>query len=216
MCRCTVKAGLRRSPRAVHTRTRLSSLPRLNLDSSLKTTWFHSAAVQFPRARHHSKRRRQWLDIKGSTRNGRRDTICPSARRLRMVREDTGAPSEGATCVWMAADEAVGCTRAFLTMWWSSRRLVCRGRPEPGLRVHDISRVHWSQHFLTTQSERPNCRATRLADHPASIIPTILPSQTATTAHIIFEHGVMACLPQLFLCGINRFVLEPGKIIYWI
>ncbi|GFV45418.1 hypothetical protein TNCV_858561 [Trichonephila clavipes] len=25
---------------------------------------------------------------------------CPSARRFRMVREDTGAPSEGATCVF--------------------------------------------------------------------------------------------------------------------
>ncbi|GFW51175.1 uncharacterized protein TNCV_3594571 [Trichonephila clavipes] len=58
------------------------------------------------------------------------------ARRLRTVREDTGAPSEGATCAWIAADEAVGCTRAFLMMWWSSRRLVCRGRPEPGLRVN--------------------------------------------------------------------------------
>ncbi|GFX57337.1 e3 ubiquitin-protein ligase RNF13 [Trichonephila clavipes] len=31
------------------------NLLRLNLDSSLKTTWFHSAAVQFPRARHHLK-----------------------------------------------------------------------------------------------------------------------------------------------------------------
>ncbi|GFU16386.1 hypothetical protein NPIL_269491, partial [Nephila pilipes] len=26
-----------------------------------------------------------------------------------MVREDTGPPSESATCAWMAADEAVGC-----------------------------------------------------------------------------------------------------------
>ncbi|GFX39701.1 e3 ubiquitin-protein ligase RNF13 [Trichonephila clavipes] len=47
--RCKAKAGLRHSPRGLHTRTRLSSLLRLNLDSSLKTTWFHSAAVQFPR-----------------------------------------------------------------------------------------------------------------------------------------------------------------------
>ncbi|GFV29682.1 uncharacterized protein TNCV_330481 [Trichonephila clavipes] len=78
------------------------------------------------------------------------------ARRLRMVQEDTGAPNEGATCAWMAVDEAVGCTRAFLTMWRSSRRLVCRGSPETGLRVNDISRIHWSQHLLTTQSERPN------------------------------------------------------------
>ncbi|GFT47232.1 uncharacterized protein TNCV_3748501 [Trichonephila clavipes] len=57
VCRCKAKAGLRRSLRGLHTRTRLSSLLRLNLDSSLKTNWFHSAAVQFPHAWHHSKRR---------------------------------------------------------------------------------------------------------------------------------------------------------------
>ncbi|GFW42597.1 hypothetical protein TNCV_4257911 [Trichonephila clavipes] len=59
-----------------------------------------------------------------------------------MVQEDTGAPSEGATCAWMAADKAFGCTRAFLTMWRSSRRLVGRGRLEPSLRVNDISRIY--------------------------------------------------------------------------
>ncbi|GFU83264.1 uncharacterized protein TNCV_3738751 [Trichonephila clavipes] len=127
LCYCKAKTGLRRSPR-----------------------------VQFPHARHHSKRRSLWVVVKGSRRNERRDHICPSARRLRMVREDTGSPSEGATCAWMAAHGAVGCTHAFLTMWWSSRRLVCRGRPEPGLRVKDIFWIHWSQHLLTTQSERPN------------------------------------------------------------
>ncbi|GFX14700.1 uncharacterized protein TNCV_4016981 [Trichonephila clavipes] len=57
---------------------------------SLKTTWFHSAAVQFPRAWHHSKRRRRWVSVKSSRRNGRRDPKCPLAKRLRMVREDTG------------------------------------------------------------------------------------------------------------------------------
>ncbi|GFU33425.1 uncharacterized protein TNCV_4362451 [Trichonephila clavipes] len=107
-------------------------------------------------ARHHSKRRRQWVGVKGSTRNGRRNPKCPSARCLRMIREDRGDPSEGAPCSWMAADEAVGCTRLFSTMWMSSQRLVCRGRPEPGLRVNDISWIHWSQHLLTIQSERPN------------------------------------------------------------
>ncbi|GFY20792.1 uncharacterized protein TNCV_1120261 [Trichonephila clavipes] len=94
--------------------------------------------------------------VKGNTSNGRRDPENPSARHLRMVREDTGAPNKGATCSWMAANEAVGCTCAFLTMWWSSRRLVYRGHPEPGFRVNDISRIHWPQHLLTTQSERPN------------------------------------------------------------
>ncbi|GFW78031.1 uncharacterized protein TNCV_135011 [Trichonephila clavipes] len=40
---------------------------------------------------------------------------------------------------WMVADKAVDCTRAFLMMWWSSRRVVCRGSLEPSLRVNDIS-----------------------------------------------------------------------------
>ncbi|GFT78187.1 uncharacterized protein TNCV_429861 [Trichonephila clavipes] len=111
VCRCKAKAGLRHSPR-----------------------------VQFPRARHHSKRRCRSVGVKGSTRKGERDPKWLSARCLRMVREDTGAPNEGATCAWMVADEAVDCTRAFLKMWWSFQRLFCRGRPEPGLRVDDISR----------------------------------------------------------------------------
>ncbi|GFU36866.1 hypothetical protein TNCV_3580741 [Trichonephila clavipes] len=41
--------------------------------SSLKTTWFHSVAVQFPRVRHRSKRRRRWVGVKSSTSNRRRD-----------------------------------------------------------------------------------------------------------------------------------------------
>ncbi|GFX18016.1 e3 ubiquitin-protein ligase RNF13 [Trichonephila clavipes] len=76
---CKAKVGLRRSPRDLHTRTRLSTLLRLNLDSSLKTTWFHSAAVQFPRTRYHSKWRRRWVGGKDSTRNGRRDPKCATA-----------------------------------------------------------------------------------------------------------------------------------------
>ncbi|GFT00643.1 uncharacterized protein TNCV_141881 [Trichonephila clavipes] len=156
VCCCKAKAGLRRSPRGLHTRSRLSSLLRLNLDSSLNRTWFHSAAVQFPRAWHHSKRRRRWVSVKGTTRNGRYDLKCPSARRHHMVREDTGAPNEGATCAWMVVDEAVGCTGAFLTMWRASRRLVCRGHHEPGLHINDISRIHWLKKLLTTQSEQLN------------------------------------------------------------
>ncbi|GFY12623.1 uncharacterized protein TNCV_2448141 [Trichonephila clavipes] len=68
--RCKANAGLRRSPRGLHTRTRLSSLLRLNLDSSLKTTWFRSAAVQFSREQYHSKRRCLWVGVKGSSCNG--------------------------------------------------------------------------------------------------------------------------------------------------
>ncbi|GFU91730.1 uncharacterized protein TNCV_1795981 [Trichonephila clavipes] len=85
---------------------------------------------------------------------GHRDPKCLYARCLRMVREGTGAPSEGATCAWMEVDEVVVSTCAFHTMWQSSQRLVCRGCLEPGLRVNGIYRIHWSQHFLT-KSERP-------------------------------------------------------------
>ncbi|GFU23137.1 uncharacterized protein TNCV_3515761 [Trichonephila clavipes] len=93
--------------------------------------------VQFPLARHHSKRRRRWVGVKASTRNGRSDHKYPSVRRLRMVREDTRAPSEGATCAWMVADKTIwlyvcisydvavflttGLEKAFLA--WSS----CKG-----------------------------------------------------------------------------------------
>ncbi|GFY13837.1 uncharacterized protein TNCV_986091 [Trichonephila clavipes] len=87
VCRCKAKAGLRRSPRGLHIRTRLSSLLRLNLDSSLKTTWFHSSAVKFPRAWYNSKRRRRWVGVKGNTRNGFHDPKCPVAFRLRMFKK---------------------------------------------------------------------------------------------------------------------------------
>ncbi|GFU99068.1 hypothetical protein TNCV_3145141 [Trichonephila clavipes] len=60
VCRCKTKAGLR-----------------------------HSARVQFPRARHHSKRRRRWVGVK-EQRNGAPRPQMSFIRRLRMVREDTG------------------------------------------------------------------------------------------------------------------------------
>ncbi|GFT75084.1 uncharacterized protein TNCV_2244631 [Trichonephila clavipes] len=70
-----------------------------------------------------------------------------------MVREDTGAPNDSGTCAWMAADEAVGCTRALLTMAVFSTTGLLRASSDPDLRVNDISRIHRSQNLLTTQSE---------------------------------------------------------------
>ncbi|GFW78130.1 uncharacterized protein TNCV_136001 [Trichonephila clavipes] len=91
------------------------------------------------------------VGVKGSRRNGRRHPQCPSTRCLYIVREDTGNPSEGATCAWILADEAVGRTRAFFMMWHSFRQFF-GGHPGPDFRINDISRIHWSQH-LTAQSE---------------------------------------------------------------
>ncbi|GFW78858.1 hypothetical protein TNCV_2058791 [Trichonephila clavipes] len=57
-------------------------------DHGLLLKKIHSLKIQFPREWHHSKRKCRWVGVKGSTRNGRRDPKCPSARRLRMIRED--------------------------------------------------------------------------------------------------------------------------------
>ncbi|GFW56663.1 uncharacterized protein TNCV_1863731 [Trichonephila clavipes] len=92
--------------------TCLSSLLILDLDSLLKTTWSHSVAIQSCRVFHYSKRRRRWVGVIGSTRNGCRDNRCTSSRQLAMVREDTVVLSEGATGVWTAANDAVASTRA--------------------------------------------------------------------------------------------------------
>ncbi|GFS60569.1 uncharacterized protein TNCV_5073501 [Trichonephila clavipes] len=104
VCRCKAKAGLKCSP---HTNT-IVITAEIESGFFAKDDLFHSAAVQFPRAWHHSKRRRRLVDVKNSRSNGRRDPKCLSARCFHMVREDTGVPNEGATYAWMAADEAVG------------------------------------------------------------------------------------------------------------
>ncbi|GFV44063.1 hypothetical protein TNCV_3571841 [Trichonephila clavipes] len=36
--------------------------------------------------------------------NGRHDPKCPSARCLRIIREDTWVPNEDATCPWVLTD----------------------------------------------------------------------------------------------------------------
>ncbi|GFW40775.1 uncharacterized protein TNCV_4368231 [Trichonephila clavipes] len=87
---------------------------------------------KFPRVWRNSKWMRRWDCVNGSTCNGRRDPKFPSARCRRMVREDTGTSYEGATCALMAADEAVGCMRAFLRCGgllddWSAEGLLSLG-----------------------------------------------------------------------------------------
>ncbi|GFW92410.1 uncharacterized protein TNCV_4920391 [Trichonephila clavipes] len=99
VCSCKAKSLLRCSSRGLHIRIRLSSLLRLNLNPSLKTIWFHSSAVLFPHAWLLFKHRYRWVGIMGRTCNMRHDPKRFSPRGLRMVREDTWAPSEGTTCV---------------------------------------------------------------------------------------------------------------------
>ncbi|GFV30118.1 uncharacterized protein TNCV_4827341 [Trichonephila clavipes] len=87
----------------------------------------------------------------------------------------------------MVADEAVGGTRVFLMMWWSSRRLVCRGHPEPGFHLKDISRIHWSQHLLATRSGGLIDELLTQLTTPASIMPMILPPLKLRQQLILFS-----------------------------
>ncbi|GFV49031.1 hypothetical protein TNCV_5065151 [Trichonephila clavipes] len=49
VCHCKAKAGLRRSPQGLHTRTRFVITAEIESGfASLKTIWFRSAAYQFP------------------------------------------------------------------------------------------------------------------------------------------------------------------------
>ncbi|GFW63641.1 hypothetical protein TNCV_4329291 [Trichonephila clavipes] len=95
------KAGLRRSP---HTNTIVITA---EIESGLVAkddlVPFHCSAVSSCVAPLQTRRRR-WVDVKGSTRNGRRDpnVFQPGAF---VWFGKTQAPREGATCACVAADE---------------------------------------------------------------------------------------------------------------
>ncbi|GFX15925.1 hypothetical protein TNCV_522321 [Trichonephila clavipes] len=107
--------------------------------------------IQFPRVWYHSKRRRQWVGIKGIAHNGHRDPKCPSASAF----------------VWFEKTQGPLVKVLTVPEWRPMKQLAVRVHflryggllddwTEPGPRVNGIFRIHWSQHILTTQSERPN------------------------------------------------------------
>ncbi|GFW24097.1 uncharacterized protein TNCV_4951411 [Trichonephila clavipes] len=147
VCRYKAKAGLRLSPQGLHTRT---------LDSSLRTNWFHSVAQSIFLTRGTTPN--EGIDEWASRAAHVMGTVIPNVIQpgTFVWFEKTQGPLVKVQTPWMAADEAVACMCAFLTMWRSSRLLICRRYPEPGLRVNDISRIHLSQNLLRTRSELPN------------------------------------------------------------
>ncbi|GFX12934.1 uncharacterized protein TNCV_3659301 [Trichonephila clavipes] len=78
---------LYRSPGRLHTRTRLSSVPKTNRDSSLNTTFCQSVTFHIDLAWHHSRRSCRCSGVKGSARNGRLDLRFASARCLELLVE---------------------------------------------------------------------------------------------------------------------------------
>ncbi|GFV85637.1 hypothetical protein TNCV_3436401 [Trichonephila clavipes] len=65
VCRCTTKAGLRHSTGSSHTNT-IVITAEVEFGIVAKDDLVPSAAVQFPRVRHHSKRRCRWVEVMGS------------------------------------------------------------------------------------------------------------------------------------------------------
>ncbi|GFV40586.1 uncharacterized protein TNCV_1254801, partial [Trichonephila clavipes] len=69
----------------LHTRTRLSSVPKTNRDSSLNTTFCQSVTFHIDLACHHCRRSCRCFGVKGSARKGRLDLKFASARCLEIV-----------------------------------------------------------------------------------------------------------------------------------
>ncbi|GFU03875.1 uncharacterized protein TNCV_1718421 [Trichonephila clavipes] len=77
--------GLYRSPGRLHSRTRLSSVPKTNRDSSLNTTFCQSVTFHIDLAWHQCRRSCRCSGVKGSARKGRLDLRFASARCLEIV-----------------------------------------------------------------------------------------------------------------------------------
>ncbi|GFU72057.1 uncharacterized protein TNCV_2976421 [Trichonephila clavipes] len=88
----------------------------------------------------------------------------------------------------------VGSTSACRTILRTSLLVVFLVAPDPGFRAWVPSRVHCSQQFLTTHSERSTWPATRCVDQPAAFIPMIRPLSNSLNC----EKCLLARLPGMF------------------
>ncbi|GFU80325.1 uncharacterized protein TNCV_3521001 [Trichonephila clavipes] len=84
---------LYRSPGRLHTRTRLSSLPKTNRNSSLNTTFCQSVRFHIDLAWHHCRRSCRCSGIKWSARKGRLDLRFASPRCLEFVYGTIATPA---------------------------------------------------------------------------------------------------------------------------
>ncbi|GFX89864.1 uncharacterized protein TNCV_1535111 [Trichonephila clavipes] len=84
---------LYRSPGHLNTRTRLSSVPKTNRDSSLDTTFCQPVTFHIDLAGHHCRHSCRWSGVKGSARKGRLNLRFASARSLEIVCETIATPT---------------------------------------------------------------------------------------------------------------------------
>ncbi|GFW78429.1 uncharacterized protein TNCV_1379751 [Trichonephila clavipes] len=135
----------------------------LGKDSSLNTTFCQSVTFHIDLAWHHCRRSYRCSGVKGSARKGRLDLRFASARCLEIVC-GTIVTHRSARIVERVT---VGSTNACRTILRSSLLVVFLVAPDPVFRAWVPSRVHCSQQFLTTHSERSTWPPTRRVDQPA-------------------------------------------------
>ncbi|GFV73168.1 uncharacterized protein TNCV_3113161 [Trichonephila clavipes] len=160
-----------RSPGRLHTRTRLSSVPKTNRDSSLNTTFCQSVTFHIDLACHHCRRSCRCPDVKGSARKGRLYLRFASERCLEIVCGTIATP----TSAHVVERVTVWSTSACRTILQSSLLVVILVALDPVFRAWVPSRVHCFQQFLTAHSERSPWPATRRVDHSALFISMIRP-----------------------------------------
>ncbi|GFX70871.1 uncharacterized protein TNCV_1688541 [Trichonephila clavipes] len=139
----------------LHTRTRLSSAPKTNRESSFEihlnrvTTFCQSVAFHIDLAWHHCRRSCRCSYVKGSKRKGRFDLRFASAGFLEVVC-GTNATSTSAR---IDQRVTVGSTSACRMILRSSLLVVFLIAPDPVFRAWVSSRFLCSQQFLTAHSE---------------------------------------------------------------
>ncbi|GFV70335.1 uncharacterized protein TNCV_4797541 [Trichonephila clavipes] len=141
---------LYRSPGRLHTRTRLSSVPKTNRDSSLNTTFCQSVTFHIDLAWHHCKRSCRCFGVKRSAPKGHLDLRFASARCLEIVCGRIATPMSAR----IVERVTVGSTSACRMIPRSSVLVVFLVAPDPVFHAWVPSRVHCSQQFLTAHSER--------------------------------------------------------------
>ncbi|GFV42966.1 uncharacterized protein TNCV_2661611 [Trichonephila clavipes] len=182
--------GLYRSPGRFHIRTRLSSVPKTNRDSSLNTTFCQSVTFHIDLAWHHCRRSCRCSGVKGSAWKGCLDLRFASARCLEIVCGAIATP----TSAHIVERVTVVSTSACRTILRSSLLVVFLISPDPVFRAWVPSRVHCSQQFLTAYSELSTRPATRRVDQPAVFIPMIRPLSNSLNCEKCF----LARLPGMF------------------
>ncbi|GFY12934.1 uncharacterized protein TNCV_665001 [Trichonephila clavipes] len=156
--------------RRLHTRTRLSSVPKTNRDSSLDTTICQSVTFHIDLAWHHCRRSCRCSGVKGSARKGRLDLRFASARCLEIVCGTIATPTSARIVERVTVGSASACHTIL-----SPRGLP----PDPVFRAWVPSHIHCSQQFLMAHSERSTWPATRRVDQPAVFTPMIRPLKLA-------------------------------------